>query len=76
MIKETITLYGADWCDECKESKEWLKNNSIEYEYIDIDSEEGTVIFKETGYQSIPVLEIGSTVVGGFEEMEYQNYLQ
>lgn len=32
-----ITLYGADWCSDCRRAKAFLKDNNIEYTFIDVD---------------------------------------
>lgn len=32
-----ITLYGADWCPDCRRAKAFLKENNIEYTFIDVD---------------------------------------
>lgn len=33
----TIVLYGADWCPDCRRAKAFLKENNIKYEFIDVD---------------------------------------
>ncbi|SVD92700.1 uncharacterized protein METZ01_LOCUS445554 [marine metagenome] len=35
---KTITVYGADWCSDCKRSKRVLDSRHIEYVWIDIDN--------------------------------------
>lgn len=32
-----VEIYGASWCATCKDAVSYCKNNSVEYEYIDID---------------------------------------
>ena len=32
-----IQFYGADWCPDCQRAKAYLKENNIEYEFIDVD---------------------------------------
>ena len=32
-----ILLYGADWCPDCRRAKAHLKENNIEYTFIDVD---------------------------------------
>lgn len=34
--KETITLYGAHWCPDCRRSKQFLGENRIPYKWVDI----------------------------------------
>lgn len=36
----TITLYGADWCPDCRRAKAFLKENNIEYNFVDVDLDE------------------------------------
>ncbi|RZN83387.1 MAG: pyridine nucleotide-disulfide oxidoreductase [Winogradskyella sp.] len=32
-----IILYGADWCPDCRRAKAYLKENNIDYTFIDVD---------------------------------------
>ena len=32
-----ITMYGADWCSDCRRTKSQLDGLGVEYEYIDIE---------------------------------------
>jgi thioredoxin reductase (NADPH) len=32
-----IQLYGADWCPDCLRAKAFLKDNNIQYDFIDVD---------------------------------------
>ena len=32
-----ITFYGADWCPDCTRAKSFLKENNIEFTYVDVD---------------------------------------
>ena len=36
----TIDFYGADWCPDCRRAKSFLKENNIEYNFIDVDLDE------------------------------------
>jgi glutaredoxin-like protein len=35
-----ITMYGADWCSDCRRSKKLLDGMGVDYEYIDVDAVE------------------------------------
>ena len=38
VIKEDkITVYGAEWCNPCKEFHKYLDSHNIKYKYVDID---------------------------------------
>lgn len=32
-----IVLYGADWCPDCRRAKAYLKENNIDYTFVDVD---------------------------------------
>lgn len=32
-----IQLFGADWCPDCRRAKTYLQNNSINFQFIDVD---------------------------------------
>ena len=33
----TIQFYGADWCPDCQRAKAYLKENGIDFNFIDVD---------------------------------------
>ena len=35
-----ITMYGADWCGDCRRSTAFLKSHNVEFNYIDIELDE------------------------------------
>ncbi len=56
---DTIIFYGADWCSDCKRAKKYLKENDIEYEYIDVDVNQSATKLVETinkGKRIIPTI--------------------
>ena len=59
MSKDQITMYGADWCGDCRRSKRLLEELKIEYTLIDTDKDETAadkVIEINGGAKSIPVI--------------------
>ncbi len=53
-----ITVYGADWCSDCRRSKALLDREGVDYRWIDVDADE-TAAAKAlalTGRTSIPVV--------------------
>ena len=54
-----ITLYGAQWCGDCRRSQRLLKELGVEYDYINIEEVPGAadkVVEINGGAQSIPVV--------------------
>ncbi len=37
MPEETIKVYGAEWCPDCHRSKNYLEQQKVPYEWIDVD---------------------------------------
>jgi len=68
MEQPKITVYGAPWCPDCKQSKQFLGEQRIRYNWVDIDEdEEGRQRVQELndGKQIIPTItfEDGSILV-------------
>ena len=34
-----ITMYGAEWCGDCRRSKKFLETNNVEYNYINVEED-------------------------------------
>jgi mycoredoxin len=59
MSKDQITMYGADWCGDCRRSKRLFEELNVEYTLIDTDSDLSAadkVIEINGGAKSIPVI--------------------
>jgi glutaredoxin-like protein len=59
MAKADITMYGADWCGDCRRSKRLLEELDVQVTHIDVVADESAaakVIEINGGAQSIPVL--------------------
>ena len=35
-----VTMYGADWCGDCRRSKRFLDSSGVDYKYVDVEAEE------------------------------------
>jgi thioredoxin reductase (NADPH) len=54
-----IKIYGADWCPDCVNAKNFLKSKGVEFEYIIITDNKETISFVEkinNGKRIIPTL--------------------
>lgn len=59
MSNESIVLYGAEWCPDCRRSKAFLRDQRIEYTYVDLEeqpNEVSTVLEYNDGKQIIPTI--------------------
>lgn len=59
MLTVGITVYGADWCGDCRRTKQYLVKNDIAYTWVDVEAnpdEIATVMKHNNGRKSIPVV--------------------
>jgi len=59
MSESRITMYGADWCGDCRRSKRYLDEHNVTYTYIDVEADlsaKDKVVEINGGAQSIPVI--------------------
>ncbi|MBR9704797.1 NrdH-redoxin [Candidatus Pacearchaeota archaeon] len=62
-----ITIYTLNWCPHCKELKEFLINNKIEFENIDVEQDQDIAqdIMEKTGSEGFPITDIdGEYIIG------------
>ncbi len=55
----TITMYGADWCGDCRRAKAWFDDRGIAYDYVDLTKdpdETERVLERNNGVKKIPVI--------------------
>ena len=55
----TITMYGADWCGDCRRAKAYFADNNIDYAYIDLESHPeavDVVLERNDGLKRIPFI--------------------
>lgn len=64
---KTVKIYTLPSCSYCRQVKEFLADNGISYEEIDLDSDrQGQAFMDSRGYTALPVIVIGSHEISGF----------
>ncbi len=38
-MSERITMYGAEWCSDCRRSKKLLDGLGVDYDYVDLEAD-------------------------------------
>ena len=59
MAQADITMYGADWCGDCRRSKRLLEELDVQVNHIDVEVDKSAaakVVEINGGAQSIPVI--------------------
>ncbi|HYO42397.1 MAG TPA: glutaredoxin family protein [Candidatus Limnocylindrales bacterium] len=56
-VSTTITVYGADWCGDCRRTKRWLSASGLAWTYVDRDADPAIrAMLADAGYLAIPVV--------------------
>jgi glutaredoxin-like protein len=59
MTNPTITVYGADWCGDCRRTKQFLDQQNIAYHWVNTDENNDAEEFvkaKNNGKRIIPTI--------------------
>jgi mycoredoxin len=53
-----LTMYGADWCSDCRRSKALLDSLDVDYDYVDVEesAENADAARAISGRTNIPVI--------------------
>ena len=69
-MDHTVTVYSTPSCPYCIKAKEFLKENNIEFENIDVssDQEKAQEMIDKTGQMGVPVIDIEGQLIVGFDK--------
>lgn len=64
----TVKVYSTKVCPWCVKAKEFLKEKGVAFEnvYVDENEKARTEMFDKTGQLGVPVVEIGDTILVGY----------
>jgi glutaredoxin 3 len=67
---QNVIVYSKPTCQYCDMAKDFLKENHIQFENIDVskDKIKAKEMIEKSGQMSIPVIEIGDTIIIGFNK--------
>lgn len=56
-IPHELTMYGADWCGDCRRAKRHLDAAGVAYRWVDLTQDHGAkAMLKAAGLPAIPVI--------------------
>ncbi len=66
-----VKIYATAWCGYCAASRRLFKAKGVEWEEIDVDErpEDAQQMRAETQTTTVPQIFIGSTHIGGFDDL-------
>jgi glutaredoxin 3 len=70
ILAHKVKVYGTSTCPWCTKTKQLLDENNIAYEDIDVtmNKEEFEIIMNETGWMTVPIIDIDGELAAGFSE--------
>jgi alkyl hydroperoxide reductase subunit F len=70
-----VQMYSMEWCPYCAKAKALLGAKGIEYDEIDVTSDEAKAIemVERTGRQGVPQFFIDERWIGGYDNLAYLN---
>lgn len=69
-MAKKVTVYSTSTCPYCIKAKQFLKDNNIEFEDIDVsvDQEKVQEMVEKTGQMGVPVINIDGEIIVGFDK--------
>jgi glutaredoxin-like YruB-family protein len=66
----SVKVYSTTTCPWCYRVKDFLKENKIEFEDVDVSSDVDAAqeMIDKSGQMGVPVLDIDGTVIVGFDK--------
>ena len=54
---DVLTVYGASWCGDCRNTRRYLDSVGVDYRYVDLGTDRAAqVLLEDAGYRAIPVV--------------------
>jgi glutaredoxin 3 len=68
-MAKKITVYSTSTCPHCIGLKEFLKNNNIDFDNVDVgsDTEKAQEMVEKSGQMGVPVVDIDGDIIVGFD---------
>jgi glutaredoxin-like YruB-family protein len=69
-MDKTVKVYSTTTCPYCVRAKQFLKENNITYEDIDVSSDQAAAeeMIRKSGQMGVPVLDIDGQIIVGFDK--------
>lgn len=66
-----VTIYSTSWCPSCVNAKAFFENRGVAYKEIDVESWDDPRgnLAEITGRRSVPQIVVGTTHIGGFDDL-------
>ncbi len=68
--KSKIIVYSTQTCPYCHAAKDFLKENKIDFQDIDVskDQSKAQEMIEKSGQMGVPVIDINGTIIVGYDK--------
>ncbi len=65
-----VTIYTTPTCGYCRATKDFFKENKVEYSEIDVsqDQDKAREMVEKSGQMGVPVIDVDGEIVVGFDQ--------
>lgn len=76
-MNKKVKIYSTSTCSYCIRTKQFLTENNIEFENIDVTTNETAAeeMIKKSGQMGVPILDIDGEIVVGFDKEKIKSLL-
>jgi glutaredoxin-like YruB-family protein len=76
--KHKVVVYGTNQCPWCNIAKQFLKKSNITFEEVDVsqDAHAAQEMVQKSGQMGVPVIEIDTHIIVGFNERKIKELLE
>ena len=76
-MSKKVTVYSTPTCPYCVRVKQFLKENNVDFEDIDvsINQEKAEEMVQKSGQKGVPVIDIESEIIIGFDRTKIASVL-
>ncbi len=76
-MDKKVTVYSTTTCPFCIRAKQFLKDNKVQFEEIDVseNQEKAQEMIKKSGQMGVPVIEIDREIIVGFDKEKIKEVL-
>ncbi|MFA5772135.1 MAG: glutaredoxin domain-containing protein [Thermoplasmata archaeon] len=76
-MSKNVKVYSTPTCPFCVMAKQFLKNNSIDFEDIDVSVNQVAAeeMVRKSGQTGVPVIDIDGDIIVGFDKKRIESIL-
>ncbi len=76
-MDKKILIYSTPTCPYCIRTKQFLKDNNIVFEDMDVSTDQaaGEEMVRKSGQMGVPVLDIDGEIIVGFDKEKIKSAL-